>query len=122
MTKDKAIAKLTELKGLNLPKMAIVDIAQTLEARKVTLGDNQIEVVEKYLSKFVNLDNPHKCLFCGSSSYEWGLEHGTAHCRACSWEYRLYHYIEDDQGNSLVGGRLDIVLQYHPDCYVVESE
>jgi predicted Zn-ribbon and HTH transcriptional regulator len=120
MTKKEAIKKLNELKAMNLPKMSYEDIKQTIERRGLELSNEQIKICDEYMNRFAKLDDPHKCLWCGSSRYEWGILHGSAYCAKCGWEYRVYHYIKDENGNDILS-RIEAVLQYHPDGFSVNE-
>jgi hypothetical protein len=122
MNRNETIDKLNKLKSQNLPRMSYEDIQSIIEKRGLKLTEEQIDICNKYLNSFVKLDNPHKCLMCEKSSYSWGLCHGMAYCDECGWQYRIYHYIEDESKSNIVGGRIEMTLQYHPDCFSVEEE
>ncbi len=53
-------------------------------------------------------------LLSGHEGFEWGLVHGSGHCRNCGWPATLYHRIRDAEGEILIEHR-GTVLQAHPD-------
>ncbi len=93
-----------------------------------------IEDLRAYFHHFAapNGDD-HPCLRCkepltggiaaalfGRGGFEWGLAHGSGHCRCCGWPATAYHFIKDRDGKDLMTIR-NIVLQVHPDDIEVRS-
>jgi len=121
MNKEEIIERLVELQKQEFTRMSYYDIEPLIKSRRINPTAAQINIIDKYMNRFVKLDKPHTCLLCGGNDYSWGLQHGSAYC-TCGWEYRLYHYIEDEEGNNLTGGRIEMALQYHPDSYSVAEQ
>ena len=76
----------------------------------ITKGeDGEKDVVEE--SKCIHCESPLMGLL---GTFEWGIAHGSGQCGKCGWPSRLYHFLQDDEGEDV--GRLSLLLQYHPDA------
>lgn len=124
MTREEQVAKLQELKSRNYPKVTTeyLNIHPVLNK----LSDSQKKKLNEYLSSFYKPtdERGNSCLWCDNSGITWGLAHGSAECTSCGWTYRTYHYLRDivDDWNGDRSERIELSLQYHPDCFSVSDE
>jgi hypothetical protein len=118
-TKEETIALLHKHQEANYPKMNYTRLCEMVNGSKLkTLTDEEIKSVNDYLSIFLDprgRDVNNECLWCEDTLYlQWGIAHGEATCR-CGMSVRGYHYIPLLDGRKLE--RIELSLQYHPDCY-----
>lgn len=108
MTQTKTLA---ELKAANLPKATFERLAESAP-HLLELGDEERAKMAEYLTRYVAPSRD--CVLCETvAGFTWGIVHGSGCCR-CGYPARAYHYFADVLGNDKPG-RMDFVLQYHPD-------
>ena len=129
MTKEETINKINEVKAMNLPHM---NYAKLKEYYGEILGyeetEDNIKIINEYLNNYLDPKNEafeNGCWFCGNKDVylSWGIIHGVAHSNCCGLSYKCYHYSDDIcEDKKLFNGRIDIILQYHPDGFEIDEE
>lgn len=133
MTRAEMCQRLAELKIENLSPLAWGDLFT--ERPDAPLSDADRAVLDAYFGKFVatqkDKDGKQVCLCCrrilrsglagallggsrGSTTLEWSLAHGEAHCRECGWPYRVYHRDIGGAGDDALISFVNVALAVHP--------
>ena len=102
--------RIVELKAQDLPALTWLDIFTPAEGSEPPTEAQQ-SVLDAYFARFVaapkDADGHTLCICCqkrmldglmgllgglsdDTTTIEWGLAHGEAHCRACGWPSRVY--------------------------------
>lgn len=116
--------KLKELVDKNIPKMSLdklleIDRFSYLKSYMDKATESEITEANEHFNKYcVYGYNDGKDIFSNENcSFYWGLKHGEMITDDNGLARTYYHYI------SLGGTRhkIELLLQYHPDCYEVEE-
>lgn len=119
--RNQVINKLKELQSKDLPKVSLDNFKKINNkfARDIEYATHdELEVIEKYLSKY-HIDSKGNCIFTEEPPYlEWGLIHGAMYDSKTGLTWNAYHYL------TIAGEerRYDTIMQYHPDCYGIYDE
>lgn len=122
--KEMVAEKLKELKERNIPKMSLeklmsMDRLKWVKCYVDEATEEEINVANKELSKYCEYGyNDGKDIFSDEEcSFYWGLMHGEMITNDNGMSRTYYHYL------MLAGKRhkIELLLQYHPDCYEVDE-
>lgn len=113
---------LKALKARDLPKLRAADLFSKTDAPRTPEeeadANKELDAWDAYLAQFV-ARQPH-CICCGTDlrcplgmgwmgGFEWGLAHGSGHCRFCGYPMQGHHRVKD------VGTIKNLFLQRHPE-------
>lgn len=113
--KRKEFAKLLEAaKALNLPPATPDDVMLAVKPK----GFEQVdpEYFKEFVGKQKDLSSGQQVCVCCRKALRitWGIAHGVAHCIACGWPSRVYHYDLKNAAGEVVVRMLDYALEVHP--------
>lgn len=121
---DMVKEKLKELVDKNIPKMSLdklleIDRFSYLKSYMENATESEITEVNNHFNKYcVYGYNDEKDIFSDEEcSFYWGLRHGEMVTNDNGLPRTYCHYIT-------LGGtthKIELLLQYHPDCYEVEE-
>jgi len=129
MTREETINKINEVKAMNLPHMNYVKLKEYYgEISGFEETEENIKLMNEYLNNYLDPKNEifeNECWLCGNKDLylSWGITHGIAYSNCCGLEYKCYHYSNDIcEDKKLFNGRIDIILQYHPNGFVIKED
>lgn len=101
--------RLQEMKREDWPRFRLAHIQGDGHPWPTVRADPELAArTDDYLRHWV----PGECPSCGGyGSFHWGVVHGAGSC-TCGWPGRVYHFILDDAGETLL--RFEAVLWAHP--------
>lgn len=123
---DKEMVKerLKELLDMNIPKMSLEELVKIerfsyLKSYIEESTKEEIDKANEHFNKYcVNGYNEGRDIFSNEEcNFYWGLVHGEVVTDDNGLSRTYYHHIE-------LGGkkhRIDLLLQYHPECYEIEE-
>lgn len=119
---------LKKLQNKNLPHATIESLplelkwsgkdGRTKEAKKAK--EKFIKVMNNYLYDFLPSQKDVPCVNCSEPQagifgcFQWGLAHGEGYCSKCGYPARGCHYPDRIVTSWEGSGRLNLILQYHP--------
>lgn len=122
--REMVIQRLKELKESNVPKMTLDKLIETqsgafLKCYIENATEEEIKECNEYLSKYCeNGYNENKDIFSNEKCvFYWALKHGEMTTDDNGLNRTYYHYLTLGRRKH----RVEIMLQYHPDCYEIEE-
>lgn len=133
MERHEIHAAVRALKASDVPRLDWRELLKESEESRLSEADR--DVLATYFGRFMATPTNDKgqkvCPCCrmvqrsgiegallggapGSTTLEWSLAHGEAHCRVCTWPYRVYHYDIGGAGADALIQSLTCALAVHP--------